>query len=67
MEHTLHTFNLPHPGSARGLRMFVTITLFSVSVLVTCFLLIGCKGESHSSWEMEVGAVLIALLGLSVE
>ena len=30
-----HTFNLPHPGSARGKGMFVAIALFSVSVLVT--------------------------------
>lgn len=52
---TVHTFNLPHPGSARGRRMLVAIALFSASVLVTCFLLIGCKGaELHQvrSWRL---------------
>ncbi len=47
--------------------MFVAIALLSVSVLVTCFLLIGCKGgESQQSGDGG-WAVLIAQLGLSFE
>ena len=58
-----HTFNLPHSGSARASRMFVAIALSSASVLVTCSLLIGCRGgESHQSGVVD-WAVLIALLG----
>lgn len=59
MEYTSHKFNLPHPGSERGTRMFMAIALFSVSVHVACSPLIGCFSRAFGDW-----ASLIALLGL---
>lgn len=70
--HTQHGVHIPHlqftpSWLSKRLKDVWGNCLFSVSVLVTCFLLIGCKGESRISWELEIGAVLITPLGPSVE